>query len=311
MITMKTIVLISQDMVLISIVDKILQKFYHTVVFRNIQSALDYVYNSIPDLVIMDLDMGDHLTVNVLNNLKGDPIFNQLPVLALLADSKSSPFLWENVLVDDFIWKSDVKKEIVPRVDLCIIRSERVVEINPLTRLPGNISINKQIQARLDSGQVFALAYADLDDFKPFNDYCGFSRGDEVLKMTGRLILNTVKARQPRNSFVGHIGGDDFVYIMDLHLVEETSEEVIDSFDKIIPTFYDAEDRDRGSIRSQDRQGKTRTFPIMTISIGITHNKYRTFSHYGELAEIASEMKRHSKHSKESCYRMDQRQEVP
>ena len=307
---MKTIVLISHDMVQISIIEKILEKSYRIVVFRNMQSGLDYIYNSIPDLMIMDLDTDDRVAIDVLNSLKEDPIFNQLPVLALLTDKQISSTLWEEILVEDFLWKSEVKKELATRADLCILRSERVVEINPLTRLPGNISINKQIQRRLESGQVFALAYADLDYFKPFNDYYGFTRGDEVIKMTGRLILNTVKGGQPKSSFVGHIGGDDFVFIVDFNLVEEIAEDIIQAFDRIVTTFYDGEDRDRGSIRSLDRQGTARTFPIISLSIGATHNRYRSFTHYGELTEIASEMKGHAKGHKGSYFSLDKRQEV-
>ena len=304
---MKTIILISHDMVLISIIDKILEGLYRIVVFRNMQSALDYIYNSIPDLMVIDMDPDDQPAITVLNNLKDDPIFNQLPVLALLGDIVIPPSLWSGVLVEDYLRKSDIKKELIPRVSLAILRSERVVEINPLTRLPGNIAINKQVQARLDDGQQFSLAYADLDHFKPFNDYYGFSRGDEVLRMAGRLITNTVKGKQPEGSFVGHIGGDDFVFIMDPALVEEAAGEIIDAFDRIVPTFYDAEDREAGSIESHDRQGAVRSFPIITISIGIAHNKYKSFSHYGELTEIASEMKAHAKHHKASCFRIDRR----
>jgi diguanylate cyclase (GGDEF)-like protein len=304
---MKTVVLISPDMVLMSIVEKMLQDYYRVVAFKTIQAALDYIYNSIPNLLILDIDLDDHSTINILSNLKEDPIFSQLPVLAILSDKEPVFLQWANLLVEDFIRKTDIKKELVTRADLSIIRSERVIEINPLTRLPGNISINKQIQDRLDNGKEFALGYADLDHFKPFNDYYGFSRGDEVIKVTGRLILNTAKGLQPKNSFVGHIGGDDFVFIMDLSVIEETASEIINAFDRIIPTFYDTEDRERGSIQSLDRQGNVKRFPIITISIGITHNRRRSFAHYGELTEIASTMKGHAKHHKGSCYRIDKR----
>ncbi len=307
---MKTIVLISPDMALMSIIEKMLQSRYRVVAFKTIQAALDYIYNSIPNLIILDIDLSDHGTLTILANLKEDPIFSQLPVLAILADQESASFQWENLLVEDFLWRTDIEKGLVARTDLAVFRSERVVEINPLTRVPANISINKQIQDRLDRGTEFALAYADLDHFKPFNDYYGFSRGDEVIKVTGRLILNTAKGIQPTNSFVGHIGGDDFVLIMDLDLIDETAEEIISAFDRIIPTFYDSEDRERGSIQSLDRQGHARRFPLITVSIGITHNRKRAFTHYGELTEIASSMKSHAKHHKGSCYRVDKRQDV-
>ncbi len=306
---MKTIVLISRDTGLTDMIERILRKSYRIVIFSTMQSALDHVYNSTPALMVTDIDFNDRFEINILNYMKENPIFSQLPVLALLGDTLPATRRWKDILVEDYLRRSDVERDLAYRVDLCVLRSERVMEINPLTRLPGNIAINKQIQGRLDRSRRFALAYADLDHFKPFNDYYGFSRGDDVLKMTGRLILNTVKGRQPKGSFVGHIGGDDFVFIMDLSLVEQTAEEIVDTFDRIVPTFYDAQDKDRKSIRSLDRQGNMRKFSIISVSIGIAHNKYRSFTHYGELTEIASELKGHAKRHKGSCYRLDKRQE--
>jgi diguanylate cyclase (GGDEF)-like protein len=176
-----------------------------------------------------------------------------------------------------------------------------------LTGLPGNIQITKQIQKRLDAGEQFALAYADLDYFKPYNDRFGFSRGDEVLKMLGRLILNTVKERQPGNSFVGHIGGDDLVFIMDCDSIEETAGKIIGFFDRIIPTFYDPEERAKGFIESLDREGQKRDYPLISLSIGIVCNRDKEFTHYGEMAEIASDMKKYAKTVTGSCIKMDRR----
>jgi len=303
---MKTIVVVSQDVVLINFLDNTLKELYKTILFSNIQSALDSIYNSLPDLLILDTNPNDPFTITVVNNLKEDPIFNQLPVMMILSDDVVIPG-WESLFVEDYIRRTDLENELLTRIDLCIARSERVVEINPLTRLPGNISINRQIQSRLDRNENFALAYGDLDYFKPFNDKYGFSRGDEVIKITGRLILNIVKNRQPRNSFIGHIGGDDFIYLVEADNMEEISREIIDAFDRIIPTFYDPSDREAGFITSIDRQSVERTFDIMTISIGITDTKTRFFSHYGEITERASEMKKFAKQFKDSCFKTDKR----
>ncbi|MDD5167326.1 MAG: GGDEF domain-containing protein [Syntrophales bacterium] len=163
------------------------------------------------------------------------------------------------------------------------------------------------MQSRLDQGVPFALAYADLDHFKPFNDKYGFSRGDEVIKITGRLMLNMVRNRSHGNIFIGHIGGDDFICIMDPALIAETCQDVIDAFDQIIPSFYDAEDRAKGYIESYDREGRPRKFPIMRISIGIASTENGVFSHYGQVTSIASEMKHVAKKTPHSCYRMNRR----
>ncbi len=303
---LKTVVVISRDVVLTSIVDRLLKDSYMVVDFSNIQSSLDYIYASIPDLIIIDIAAGDAFAITLLNEMKSDPIFGRLPVLAIFEDQFVIP-KWEHLLVDDYVRRSSLEADILLRVDLCIHRAERTMEVNPLTRLPGNIAIIKQIQRRLDNKEVFALAYADLDYFKPYNDRYGFSRGDEALKMLGRLILNTVKGKQPHGSFVGHIGGDDFIFMMDVELIEETAGEIIDNFNKIIPTFYDPEDRAKGFIESVDREGNKKTFPLIGISIGIAHNRLRKFSHYGEIAEVASEMKKYAKCAGGGCFKMDKR----
>jgi diguanylate cyclase (GGDEF)-like protein len=306
---MNTIVVVSQYIISTNIIESVLKNLYKTLIFSKIEPALDYIYNSMPDLVILAINMDDFFTINILNNLKKDPMFSQLPVLAVLPDQFDISS-WDPSFAEDYIWGTDLEREILARVNLCILRSNRVVEINPLTRLPGNISINRQIQDRLDKGEEFAFAYADLDYFKPFNDYYGFSRGDEVIKMTGRLILNIVKNKQPNSSFIGHIGGDDFIFIMDLNFIEETSQEIIDAFDKIIPTLYNPEDRIKDCIESIDRQNRARTFPIMSISIGITNTETGTFSHYGEITGRASEMKKYAKQFKGSCCRLDKRKDI-
>lgn len=307
MVNRKTVVIIGRNPVVVHLLEQKLRRFHHTVTFSRIEQALDLIYTNMPNLVIVEWRHDDAATVDALMTFKGDPLFSQLPVLAVVEES--GPALnWEILPVEDYILRRDLESEAVNRVALCLMRAERLLEINPLTRLPGNISINRQIQERLDRGAEFDLAYADLDQFKPFNDAYGFSRGDEVIRITGRLILSIVKSLQPQGSYIGHIGGDDFLFIMDIGLVEAASGEIIEAFDQIIPTFYDPEDRGRGYIESVDRQGQIRKFPLMTISIGgATCRRDRGLTHYGELTEAVSQMKRYAKSIPGSCFRSDKR----
>lgn len=302
----KTVLVISRDIVLTGIIDRILYESGSILFFRDFKSALDFIYNSQPDLLILDLAEDAVSNINILNDLKSDPIFGQIPAVVIFADDAVLPS-WEFLLADDYLRRAAVEGELEKKVELCFFRSERIVEINPLTRLPGNITITKQIQGRLDKGEIFAVGYADIDFFKPFNDRYGFSRGDEVLKMVGRLIRNIVKEKQPPGSFVGHVGGDDFIFIMDFDAIEDTAGKITEYFDKLISTFYDTLDKDNGYIASIDREGNKKIFPIMTISIGISHNKYRSFSHYSEIGQVASELKHVSKGVTGSCFRMDRR----
>jgi diguanylate cyclase (GGDEF)-like protein len=306
---MKTVVVVCKDVVLTNAINLSLQSSYQCVLFSTVPSALDYIYNSIPDLIVINILRDDPLAIQILNDLKTDPMFHQLPVLAILPDHFNLS-TWDDLLIEDFIWRVDFEKDFILRVNLCVMRSQRIVEINPLTRLPGNISINRELQERIARNENFSFGYADLDFFKPFNDRYGFSRGDEVIKITGRLILNIVKNKHQQGSFVGHVGGDDFVFIIDSAVAEEAAAEIIEAFDSIIPTFYDPEDSVQGFIKSFDRKGKSSTFPIMGISIGITETRARSLTHYGEITELASEMKKFAKQFKGSCFRSDRRMEA-
>jgi diguanylate cyclase (GGDEF)-like protein len=303
---MKTGVLISRDTALIAITEKLLEGSCRIISFSNIGSGLDYIYSLIPDILIIDFNVKDTGAVTILNTLKNDPIFTHLPVLAVI-DESTPPPRWESVFIEDYVWRSQVDRDLPARTRLCILRTERVVEVNPLTRLPGNTSINRTIQQFIDKGVIFGVGYGDLDNFKPFNDHYGFTRGDEVIKMTGRLILNVVKNRQPTGSFVGHIGGDDFIFVMDADLMDATAAEMVSAFDRIISTFYDDAEKEAGGIVAADRQGNPRSFPLISLSIGITSNRNRPFSHFGEVTEAVSEMKHFAKRTKGSCYRADKR----
>lgn len=289
-----------------AIIQHILSEHFEVIISGKVETAMEQIFNDVPDLLILEVDPKDSSAISKLGMLKDDPIFSSLPVLLVVEDELST-LDWESIKVEDFVRKSEISKELISRVKLSILRSRRQVEINPLTRLPGNISITREIQYRLDHSIIFALAYLDLDNFKPFNDHYGFARGDEVIRMTGRLVMNIVKNVQMEGSFVGHVGGDDFVYIMDIDKVFLATEEILKNFGEIIPIFYDDEDRRKGYIESIDRQGKIRQFPIMTASVGIAHNKYKSFKHHGEITTVASEMKREAKKLKGNSYLADRR----
>ncbi|MDD5475700.1 MAG: diguanylate cyclase [Syntrophales bacterium] len=301
----RSILIVSPDPATSHILTEILRKQWDTLAFKKFHLVLDAIYSEIPSILIVDI-AADPEIVPLLNMIKDDPLFSGLPVLAILDDPDHVPD-WNKVRVDDYIWRKDIEEEIIIKVNLCGLRSRRIVEVNPLTRLPGNISINRQIQRRLDEGESFALGYADLDYFKPYNDTYGFSRGDDVIRITGRLILNITKNRQPRNSFVGHIGGDDFLCLTDVDVMEPVCEEIIEAFNRIIPTFYDPEHRKAGFIKAYDRAGLEQTFPFISVSIGVVCADGTDFSHYGELTEIASEMKSFAKKHEGSCYRLNRR----
>jgi len=159
----------------------------------------------------------------------------------------------------------------------------------------------------LDQQQEIAIAWLDLDNFKPYNDYYGFARGDEVLLATARIITTAIKELKIQQSFLGHIGGDDFVVICPMNATKPLCEEIIALFDMVIRNFYNDDDLFQGHIVSRDRSGKTTMFPVMTVSIAAVLNRGGKYKHYGEASRDATEIKEHIKSLPGSNYMIDRR----
>lgn len=279
-------------------------------VFEYGRGAVEHLFNEPPDLLIVDNRLSDISGKEVASLVKSENVYRQLPVVLVLdAEDMTEPWDWNRVEVDDFLVRPFTEGEARDRVNLTLCRALRALDANPLSKLPGNTSIIQRIQSLIDAGEEFALAYCDLDHFKSFNDKYGFSRGDEVLMMSARVIVNTIRGLGGVGSFVGHVGGDDFVYIVPADRAEESCKRVIEAFDSIVPHFYDEEDRKQGFIRSTDRQGNERTFPLMAVSIAVVINTEGRLEHYGEASAIAMALKKKAKENPKSSYVVDKRNE--
>ena len=272
------------------------------------EAALERVYVDPPSLIILDLIMSGRTGAEVCAELKGDNIYGHLPIiLSVPEQALGGQINWETLKVDDYLVLPCSEKELLLRTTLCFSRASRELDANPLTGLPGNVTIIREIERRISSGSHFALAYLDIDHFKSFNDRYGFARGDEVLRMTARILVNVVRGLESDNAYVGHVGGDDFIFIMSPENCTEACEQIIANFDHMIPTFYDEEDRARGSILSTDRRGNRVVFPIMTISIGLVDSRDAEIEHYGEASYRASQLKSYAKTVAGSIYMKDRR----
>jgi GGDEF domain-containing protein len=152
---------------------------------------------------------------------------------------------------------------------------EMSLDASPLTHLPGGIAIENILNQRLSEEGPVAFCQLDLSHFKAFNDRYGYARGNEVIQATAKMIIEAVKAQGDAGGFVGYIGGDDFAVITSPERYEKICLTIIDFFDKMILDFYDPEDRQRGYIQGETRQGQKVTFPIMTLAIAVVTNKNR------------------------------------
>ena len=277
--------------------------------FNSGSDATGVILASPPDILICSFTLPDMPGLAVAKLLKEENVYSQVPVLLCLTEEKALADLdWREMVVDDFLIFPSAVPTLRARLDLAMGRAERTLDANPLTRLPGNTSIIRHTQGLIDKNQDFALGYCDLDYFKPFNDKYGFARGDEVLMMSSRVILNSVHGFSLPFSFVGHIGGDDYVFIVPVSAAEPVCKNIVSTFDAIIPRFYDQEDLEKGCIISIDRQNAVCTFPLMAISIAVVFNQGGNLKHYGEASSIAMSLKKLAKKSVASSYVLDRRQ---
>lgn len=186
---------------------------------------------------------------------------------------------------------------------------EMSLDANPLTRLPGNIAIQNVLNQKLQEGTLLAFCQLDLSHFKAFNDRYGYARGNEVIQATAKIAMEGVQTQGKEGDFVGHIGGDDFVIITSTDRYEPICLAIIDSFNKNIPDLYDPEDRQRGYIEGETRQGEKVSFPIMTLGIAVVTNERRPLQNHIEVGEIAAELKKYAKSFSRSIFVVDRRKE--
>jgi diguanylate cyclase (GGDEF)-like protein len=162
---------------------------------------------------------------------------------------------------DDYITKPFDITELAARVRAVLRRTQAARDLSPLTGLPGNFKITAEIEAAIQEGREFALVHGDLDNFKAFNDHYGFMRGDEVIRFCGNCFTQAGTSLGIDNTFVGHIGGDDFVAMIPPAMAESFCKEVIERFDDGILDLYDTADALRGYIEVIDRRGEALRLP--------------------------------------------------
>lgn len=180
-------------------------------------------------------------------------------------------------------------------------------KVSPLTNLPGNVQIQAEMKRRLMKKEYFVMLYLDLDNFKAYNDVYGFSKGDEIIKFTARTIINNVHAKDEDNNFVGHIGGDDFIAIVDDDNFEEICQNIILEFDKNIKKYFNEDDLKKGYLEVPNRKGIIEEFPLTTISVGAVEVTPGRFKNALEIGEEGAQVKHLAKTISGSTYVIDRR----
>jgi GGDEF domain-containing protein len=270
-------------------------------------SAMAHIYNDPPDIILLSTSVEGWDTF--LGQMKDDPVYGHLLLILLVPRGKFGLLIQmrQDLPVDDFILDDASLDEVMLRIRIKEVRGNLYLDANPLTRLPGNYSIMAAIQQCIDEKKVFGLAYLDIDNFKAFNDKYGFARGDDMIRMTARILSNVVRRLAPKDGFVGHVGGDDFVFLLPAASIEEGCRQVIQHFDLVSTTLSDDEDRLLGYIETEDRHGTVRKFPLPTVSLSVIDTRITAVIHPGEASAMASELKKIVKKLPGSNYMVDRR----
>lgn len=263
---------------------------------------------ALPRFILLDARAGDD-ALRACERLKADAFSAIAPTAVLVGDDPARTAAAFLVGADEVLRDGMPDAEIEARLDAMLRRAERDRHIQPTTLLPGPPQIEWEIRRRLATGQQFAVCYADLDHFKEYNDRYSFAEGDRVIRMVGRILHDVVTGFCGEGGFVGHIGGDDFIFIVPPERMREVSDEIIAVFDLLTPLQYSEPDRRAGYYFGKDRRGQLHRVPLMTISIGIVTNERRSLSHPGQVSAIATEMKSYAKTRPGSVYVVDRRQD--
>jgi diguanylate cyclase (GGDEF)-like protein len=270
-------------------------------------SALAAIRAEPPDIAVLDLMMPRLNGFQVCRALREDPLLENLPVVILSASgSRESKIEGLDLGADDFITKPVDVRELLARIRMILKRTRQGLDANPLTRLPGNLSIESRIDRALAEKRALAVLYVDLNQFKAYNDAYGYDAGDRVLKALARVLVDQVRPGGPAD-FIGHIGGDDFIALSTPDRMEDAAAKICAAFDAIASSFYSEADRERGAIVAKDRQGVEREFPLLSVAIGICHNRERELKNFAQVAALGAELKKAAKSKPGSAYVVDRR----
>ena len=258
-----------------------------------------------PRFVLFDGRGAEAMTLAACQRLKADSYTAVAPALLLIDGDSSSVVAGFDAMADEVVRVSDDPREMTARMRAMLEQSDRDVGVHPSTRLPGAWAIQVEIQSRMSV--PLAVCYADLDHFKEFNDRYSYTEGDRVIRILAMLLHDTVRGVCGDEGFVGHIGGDDFLFVIPREQVDTVCAEIIGTFDALIAYQYSEHDRRAGYFFGKDRRGQLHRVPLMTLSIGVVTNERRTFTDAKVVSELATEMKTYAKTLPGSVYAIDRR----
>lgn len=279
--------------------------------FKNINpSNLDIALRSIPDLIIVNEQSINTDIIELCRRIRENEDNSITPVLVISSsnDEEHKISIMKNSI--EYIIPNIASQEYLYYAIRNITRLLSVNRtVSPLTALPGNVQIQTELKKRLLRKETFQVLYLDLDNFKAYNDVYGFLKGDEIIKLTARIITKNIHSLEESDVFVGHIGGDDFVAIVDENVDhDKVCQDIIAEFDKEISKYFNDDDIERGYIEVYNRKGIVEEFPLTSISIGVVVADKKRFANILEIGEVGAQVKHLAKTTMGSSYAIDRRE---
>ena len=271
-------------------------------------TELEVALKNIPSLIIIDEDniASNTNIIELCNSIRNNDDNKITPMIVISSntDKKHRLDVWNTSI--QYYLKKPIDEDylfytIKNTVDLLYTNRK----VSPLTGLPGNVQIQAEMKKRLLNNETFAILYVDLDNFKAYNDVYGFSNGDEIIKFTSKIILKYV--HELENGFVGHIGGDDFVAIINKTDYDKLCQQIIIEFDMQVEMFYNTDDALHGFVEIENRRGVLEQFPIMTISVAVVEVDPEIFKSTLEIGEVGAQVKHRAKTILGSTYVINKR----
>ena len=271
---------------------------------------LDTVLKEIPDLIIIDEDDIDEDVSEVCKRIRQNEDNSITPIIVISSnqDAFHALSIIENSI--EYYIQKPVSKEYLYHTIKNIIRLLYVNRrVSPLTGLPGNVQIQTELKKRLLKKEPFVVLYFDLDNFKAYNDVYGFLKGDNIIQLTAKIITKNAHENDKGDIFVGHIGGDDFVAVLDANVnYDYICQSIISEFDVEVSKHFNEEDVIRGYLNVENRKGIMEHIPLTSMSIGVVVADRRRFANVLEIGEVGAQVKHLAKITMGSCYAIDRRE---